>query len=70
MPPEKITSLQNPRLKELVKLRDRRARDEAGSFLIEGYREIVRALDAMRDELTRDETGRWQLGPSVAGLGA
>lgn len=33
-------------------------------------REIVRALDAMRAELTRDETGRWQLGPPVAGLGA
>ncbi len=45
MPPEKITSLQNPRLKELVKLRDRRARDEAGTFLIEGYREITRALE-------------------------
>jgi TrmH family RNA methyltransferase len=45
MPPEKISSLQNPRLKELVKLRDRRPRDEAGVFLIEGYREIRRALE-------------------------
>jgi len=45
MPAEKITSLQNPRLKELVKLRDRRARDEAGCFLVEGYREIRRALE-------------------------
>jgi len=45
MPPEKITSLQNPRLKQLVKLRDRRPRDEAGVFLIEGYREIFRALE-------------------------
>ena len=45
MPPEKITSLQNPRLKQLVKLRDRRPRDEAGVFLIEGYREILRALE-------------------------
>jgi TrmH family RNA methyltransferase len=43
--PEIITSLQNPRLKELVKLRDRRPRDEAGVFLIEGYREIRRALE-------------------------
>lgn len=43
--PEKITSLQNPRLKQLVKLRDRRTRDEAGLFLVEGYREIRRALE-------------------------
>jgi TrmH family RNA methyltransferase len=45
MPPEKITSLQNPRIKQLVKLRDRRPRDEAGVFLVEGYREIRRALE-------------------------
>ena len=43
---ERITSLQNPRLKQLVKLRDRRPRDEAGLFLIEGYREMKRALEA------------------------
>lgn len=42
---EKITSLQNPRVKQLVKLRDRRPRDEAGVFLVEGYREIRRALE-------------------------
>jgi TrmH family RNA methyltransferase len=44
-PPERITSLQNPRVKQLVKLRDRRPRDEAGVFLVEGYREIRRALE-------------------------
>jgi TrmH family RNA methyltransferase len=44
-PTEKITSLQNPRLKELVRLRDRRPRDEARVFLVEGYREIRRALE-------------------------
>jgi TrmH family RNA methyltransferase len=44
--PEKITSLQNSRVKQLVKLRDRRARDEAGLFLIEGYREVRRAVEA------------------------
>ncbi|SDR95713.1 RNA methyltransferase [Opitutus sp. GAS368] len=43
--PEKITSLQNPRVKQLVKLRERRDRDEAGLFLVEGYREIRRALE-------------------------
>jgi TrmH family RNA methyltransferase len=45
MPVEIITSLRNPRVKELVRLRDRRPRDEAGAFLIEGYREIRRALE-------------------------
>lgn len=45
IPAEKITSLQNPRIKQLVKLRDRRPRDEAGVFLVEGYREIRRALE-------------------------
>jgi RNA methyltransferase, TrmH family len=46
MPPvELITSLQNPRVKQLVKLRDRRPRDEAGVFLVEGYRQIRRALE-------------------------
>jgi TrmH family RNA methyltransferase len=43
--PEKITSLQNPRVKTLVKLRERRERDEAGVFFIEGYREVRRALE-------------------------
>ncbi|MFI5355763.1 MAG: TrmH family RNA methyltransferase [Opitutales bacterium] len=42
---EIISSLQNPRVKQLVKLRDRRPRDEAGVFLVEGYRQIRRALE-------------------------
>lgn len=45
LPPERITSLQNPRVKQLVRLRERRDRDEAGVFLIEGYRETRRALE-------------------------
>ncbi|MBM4156478.1 MAG: RNA methyltransferase [Lentisphaerae bacterium] len=40
-----ITSLQNERVKQVVKLRDRGARDETGLMLIEGYRETKRALD-------------------------
>ncbi len=44
-PPEIITSLQNPRVKALVKLRERRERDAAGLFLIEGFREVRRALE-------------------------
>lgn len=42
----RITSPQNPRVKELVRLRDRRHRDRSGSFLIEGYRELSRAVEA------------------------
>ncbi len=45
MEPEVITSLQNPRVKQLVKLRDRRSSDAAQQFLVEGYRQIRRALD-------------------------
>lgn len=42
---EKITSLQNARIKNLVKLRNRRTRDRQGVFVAEGYRAISRALD-------------------------
>lgn len=44
--PVTITSLQNPRVKEVVKLRDRRGRDEQGRFRIDGARETRRALVA------------------------
>jgi RNA methyltransferase, TrmH family len=40
-----ITSTQNDTVKRLVRLRDRRHRDETGRFLIEGYRELGRALE-------------------------
>ena len=41
---KELTSLQNPRVKEVVKLRERRYRDESQKYVIEGYREIERAL--------------------------
>lgn len=41
----RITSLQNARIKEAVKLRQRSHRDEQGLFIVEGYRELKRALD-------------------------
>lgn len=47
----KITSLQNPKIKEVVKLRERREREKNNLFLIEGYRELKRALDAKRNPL-------------------
>jgi TrmH family RNA methyltransferase len=41
-----ITSVQNQKIKDVVRLRERRARDKNGQFLIEGYRELLRAVDA------------------------
>ena len=41
-----ITSLQNPRVKALVKLRDQRGRRAAGLFVAEGRREVERAIAA------------------------
>ncbi len=41
-----ITSPANPRLKSLVALRRRRAREESGATLIEGYEELALALEA------------------------
>lgn len=43
--PYPITSLQNPGVKQCVKLRQRSHRDELNLILIEGYREILRAVD-------------------------
>ena len=40
-----ITSLQNPRVKTVVGLRQRSDRDERGEMIVEGYRELKRALD-------------------------
>ncbi len=42
---EPLTSLQNPQVKHMVRLRDRRARNEAGELVIEGVRALHRALD-------------------------
>lgn len=44
--PDPITSVTNRRVKQLVKLRSRRDRDASGTFVIEGYRELSRALAA------------------------
>lgn len=40
-----IESLQNPGIKEIVRLRRRTHRDEAACLIVEGYREVLRALD-------------------------
>lgn len=44
----KITSSQNPKFKEALSLQERRARKESDQFLIEGYRELFRAIEAGR----------------------
>ncbi len=41
-----ITSLQNPKIKHVVKLRDKKERDHTKTFLIEGYRELFFAAEA------------------------
>lgn len=40
-----LSSVQNPRIKQVVELRDRSARNDTGLFIIEGYRELFRALE-------------------------
>jgi len=45
-PKPTITSLQNPGIKQCVKLRQRSHRDQLRLMLIEGYREILRAIDS------------------------
>ncbi len=40
---EKIESLQNPKIKFVLKLRDNHFRKKSGKFIIEGIREISRA---------------------------
>ena len=42
---EPITSLDNPKVKLAFGLQDRRDRDKQGLFLIEGYRELLRAIE-------------------------
>src|SRR5262245_53246216 len=41
-----LSSVHNPRIKQILLLRDRREREASGLFLIEGYRELLRAADA------------------------
>jgi TrmH family RNA methyltransferase len=42
---EEITSSQNPKIKQALKLSERKERNETGLFLIEGYRELLRAAE-------------------------
>jgi TrmH family RNA methyltransferase len=46
MSPPQIASAANPRIRAAAALRDRRARDEAGLTIVDGGREVRRALEA------------------------
>ena len=46
MPPIKITSVTNPKIKRVIGLRDRRERDQSGLTIIEGRRELELAIQA------------------------
>lgn len=43
--PQPVSSLQNSGIKEVVKLRQRSHRDDQALLIVEGYREVKRALD-------------------------
>lgn len=45
-PPSVISSTSNPRIRDVLRLRDRRGRAAAGLTLVDGLREVQRALDA------------------------
>lgn len=46
MPPQHITSRQNPRVKDVARLRLTRERQRQGRFVVDGAREILRAIQA------------------------
>ena len=39
-----VTSAQNVRIKEVLKLKHKKDRDQAQMFIIEGYRELLKAV--------------------------
>ena len=65
---EPITSLQNSRVKQVVRLRDRRDRDREGLFLIEGYRELTRALAGLQPITEVYTCSEFYLGSNEGGL--
>jgi TrmH family RNA methyltransferase len=75
--PGSITSLTNPRVKAAVRLRDRRERDATGLTIVDGPRELGRALDAgivvdeafVCDSLVRTDEARDIVGRLAATVG-
>ena len=63
-----ITSVQNQRIKDLVRLRKRPQREKAGALLIEGYRELNRALANQYPIRQLYYCPDWYLGENEPGL--
>lgn len=63
-----ITSLQNSRIKDLVRIRKRPQREKAGALLIEGYRELRRALDNRYPVRALYHCPEWYLGENEPAL--
>ena len=68
--PATLTSLTNPRVKAAVRLRDRREREATGLTIVDGPRELLRALEGgvevaeafVCDELVRSDEAREAVG--------
>ena len=66
--PYDLTSPSNPRIKDVVGLRKRRTRDQSQTLVVEGYRELRRALDNGYALQTLFAAPEWFLGENEAGL--
>jgi len=66
--PYDLTSPTNPRIKEVVGLRKRRTRDEQQTLVVEGYREVRRALDNGYALQTLFAAPEWFLGENESAL--
>ncbi|MDE3055673.1 MAG: RNA methyltransferase [Verrucomicrobiota bacterium] len=64
----RITSFSNPKIKDAIGLREHRHRKESGLFLIEGFRELQRALDANWELEALFYSPDWFLGTGERGL--
>jgi TrmH family RNA methyltransferase len=75
--PGALTSLTNPRVKAAVRLRDRREREVTGLTIVDGPRELLRALEGgvevaeafVCDELVRSDEAREAVGRLAATTG-
>ena len=64
-----LSSLRNPRVKEVVRLRTRRHRDRERRFVVEGLRELVCAADAGLSVEVLFHCDRYYVGPGGVGPG-
>jgi len=75
--PATVTSLTNPRIKAAVRLRDRREREATGLTIVDGPRELLRAVDHgvevaeafVADALVRSDEAREAVGRLAATTG-